>query len=132
MAFSNDFNFGAHGTVHVFVGGTGTGSPLSRNIGDMTSTVSAGYDPIFWLHHSMVDKVWFDWQTLHPGVSVPQHVLDTPVYGGLPGSVQIDAENSLRYTYSPDSVEAAIASSGTMAETESPTEAANKEVSLGR
>jgi tyrosinase len=132
MAFSNDFNSGAHGTVHVYVGGTDAGSVLPGNIGDMRAVVSAGYDPIFWLHHSMVDKVWFDWQTLHPGVSIPQHVLDTPVYGGQPGSVQIDAENSLRYIYSPDSVEAAIASSGTVAETGSPTEtAANKEVSLG-
>jgi tyrosinase len=115
-SFSDDFNFGAHGAIHVFVGGEDASSPLPRRIGDMGSTNSAGYDPLFWLHHGMVDKVWFDWQTLHPGVSIPQHVLDTPVYDGQPGSVYIDAEGSLRYIYSPDSVEAAIASSGTVEE----------------
>ena len=62
----------------------------------------------------MVDKVWFDWQTLHPGVSIPQHVLDTPVYDGKPGGVYIDAENSLRYIYSSESIEAATASTDTV------------------
>ena len=119
-SFSDDFNFGAHGSVHVLVGGTGAASPLPGSIGDMRSTVSASYDPIFWLHHSMVDKVWFDWQTLHPGVSVPQHVLDTPVYGGQPGSVYIDAATSLRYIYSSDSVESAAAPTGTVADTDPP------------
>lgn len=113
-SFSDDFSFGAHGTVHVTVGGSGGASGLPRNAGDMASVVSAAYDPIFWLHHSMVDKVWFDWQTLRPNAEVPQHVLDTPVYGGLPGARYIDTEHSLRYIYSTDSVESAIESSGTV------------------
>ncbi|MEP2031093.1 MAG: tyrosinase family protein [Paracoccaceae bacterium] len=114
MSFQSDFDFGAHGAIHVLVGGVGAGSSLPGNIGDMRSIVSASFDPLFWLHHAMVDKVWFDWQTLHPGVSIPQHVLDTPVYDGQPGGVYIDAENSLRYIYSTDSVEAATASTGTV------------------
>ncbi|MBV1859632.1 MAG: tyrosinase family protein [Nannocystaceae bacterium] len=113
-SLSSDFEFGAHGTVHVRVGGSDGASPLPRNSGDMASVVSAAYDPIFWLHHAMVDKVWFDWQTLHPNAEVPQHVLDTPVYGGLPGASYVDAENSLRYIYSTDSVESAVESSGTL------------------
>ena len=24
-------------------------------------------DPIFWMHHGMVDKVWADWQAKNPG-----------------------------------------------------------------
>lgn len=113
-SFSLDFDRGAHGQVHVDVGGVQLGSPLPGGSGDMRSVVSAAYDPIFWLHHGMVDKVWFDWQILHPGASVPQHVLDTPVFDGRPGRDYIDAETSLRYIYSPDSVEAAIASTGTV------------------
>lgn len=114
MSFQADFDFGAHGAIHVVVGGVGASSPLPGQIGDMRSIVSASFDPIFWLHHCMVDKVWFDWQARRPGVSIPQHVLDTPVYGGEPGSVYIEAENTLRYIYSSDSVEAATVSPGTV------------------
>lgn len=112
MSFQQDFDFGAHGTVHVRVGGQG-GSPLPNGIGDMMSIGSAAYDPIFWLHHCQCDKVWFDWQALHPSANVPQHVLDTVVYDGRIGRNLIDAETSLRYIYSEDSVEAAAAATGT-------------------
>ncbi len=107
MSFQDDFDFGAHGSVHVNVGGNDPSSPLPGSIGDMRSINSASFDPIFWIHHCMCDKVWFDWQALHPGVSVPDHVLDTPVYGGKPGRDFIDAENSLRYVYSANAVEVA-------------------------
>lgn len=46
---------GVHGSVHVRVGG------------DMGSVGSAGYDPIFYLHHANVDRLWAQWQAAHPG-----------------------------------------------------------------
>ena len=79
----------------------------------MGRLVSASYDPVFWLHHCMCDKVWADWQALWPNANVPQHVLDSVVYDGRIGRDLIDAENSLRYIYSVDSVEAAIGVVGT-------------------
>ncbi|QGV77392.1 tyrosinase MelC2 [Streptomyces ficellus] len=43
-----------HNRVHVWVGGQmGTGA--SPN------------DPVFWLHHAFIDKLWADWQARHPG-----------------------------------------------------------------
>lgn len=105
--FSNDFNFGAHGAVHVFVGGGDASSVLPGNGGDMSAVVSAAYDPIFWLHHAMVDKVWYDWQKAHPSANVPQEVLDAVVYGGMAGSTLIDAEESLLYIYSENDVQSA-------------------------
>ncbi|MCX4661823.1 tyrosinase family protein [Streptomyces uncialis] len=33
--------------------------------GQMESSVSPN-DPVFWLHHSFVDKLWADWHALHP------------------------------------------------------------------
>lgn len=36
--------------------------------GDM-ATMASPNDPIFWLHHSMVDYVWWLWQKLHPETS---------------------------------------------------------------
>jgi len=45
-----------HGGVHMWVGG-------SR--GSMRSGTSPN-DPVFFLHHSNVDRLWAKWQTLHP------------------------------------------------------------------
>ncbi|MFI6470949.1 tyrosinase family protein [Streptomyces sp. NPDC050516] len=43
-----------HNRVHVWVGGQmGTGA--SPN------------DPVFWMHHAFVDKLWAQWQAMHPG-----------------------------------------------------------------
>jgi tyrosinase len=42
-----------HNRVHYYVGGT-MGPSTSPN------------DPVFWLHHCYIDKLWADWQRLHP------------------------------------------------------------------
>ena len=42
-----------HNRVHVFVGG------------DMEPSSSPN-DPIFFFHHCFVDKIWADWQAMHP------------------------------------------------------------------
>ncbi|MBS8226211.1 tyrosinase family protein [Vannielia litorea] len=114
MVFQQDFNFGAHGAIHVDVGGRGAASPLPGQAGDMSRVLSAAYDPLFWLHHSMVDKVWADWQELHPNANVPDHVLDTVVFDGRIGGDLINHEAELRYIYTNDSVEAADAATGTV------------------
>ena len=46
---------GAHGGVHVRIGG------------DMGAVPTASYDPIFYLHHGNVDRLWARWQATHPG-----------------------------------------------------------------
>ncbi len=35
-------------------------------VGDMFSNLTASYDPIFWPVHSNVDRLWWEWQQLHP------------------------------------------------------------------
>jgi tyrosinase len=45
-----------HGRVHNVVGGT------------MSSSRSPA-DPIFWLHHAFIDKLWSDWQAANAGVA---------------------------------------------------------------
>lgn len=42
-----------HNAVHLFVGGHFASVPISPN------------DPIFWLHHAFVDKIWDMWITKH-------------------------------------------------------------------
>ncbi len=53
-SFQNQID-GIHGGVHVRTGG------------DMGSVPTAAYDPIFYLHHANVDRLWADWQAAHPG-----------------------------------------------------------------
>jgi tyrosinase len=55
---------GYHGQVHMWVGGS------------MTEVDFAAFDPIFWTHHTMVDRVWRVWQTRHPGAEPPTAILD--------------------------------------------------------
>jgi tyrosinase len=63
-------------TVHAFIGGKMT-------------TMSSPNDPVFWLHHCNLDRLWAKWQLTHPdrtylpssgtpGV-VPGHGLDDPM-----------------------------------------------------
>ncbi|KAJ7865547.1 Di-copper centre-containing protein [Mycena leptocephala] len=59
---------GSHGAVHSSVagdlGGTCPGtSPPGTCVRGPTFSPN---DVLFWLHHAMVDKVWFDWQHKHP------------------------------------------------------------------
>jgi tyrosinase len=41
---------GMHGGVHTWVGGA------------MTLISVAAYDPVFWAHHAMIDRLWYLWQ----------------------------------------------------------------------
>ena len=52
-----------HNGVHVWVGGT------------MSSVGTAAYDPIFWAHHTMIDRIWRLWQLRHPGSGPPAALL---------------------------------------------------------
>ncbi|ORX86788.1 Di-copper centre-containing protein [Basidiobolus meristosporus CBS 931.73] len=48
-----------HGVVHIGIGG---------NEGDMSFATSTN-DPLFWLHHAFIDKIWADWQKANPSKS---------------------------------------------------------------
>ena len=102
MTFQSAFNSNPHGTVHVRLGGLGDPDIPTRQ-GDMGDTISAAYDPIFWLHHCMVDKVWFDWQQKYGDGTVPNWVRQRGVYSpdNEPWRVEdtLDTEQLFNYTY---------------------------------
>ncbi|KAJ2510778.1 hypothetical protein H4217_007698 [Coemansia sp. RSA 1939] len=52
-ALSSGIENGCHGAVHLGISG------------DM-STMFAPNDPFFFLHHLMIDKLWYDWQLMAP------------------------------------------------------------------
>jgi tyrosinase len=53
-----------HDDVHIWVGGTVSEIPF------------AAYDPIFFAHHVMIDRIWRLWQLRHPTVLAPADLLD--------------------------------------------------------
>jgi tyrosinase len=86
-----------HNDGHVVSGATATGK--RGHIGSGLSPL----DPIFWLHHCMVDRVWAEWQRNHttpdPGQSYDKDFVDrkgapAPVVSG--GAMTVAA---LGYTY---------------------------------
>ena len=42
----------------------------------------AAYDPLFFSHHSMVDRLWRVWQVAHPGALPAPQDLDTSLPAG--------------------------------------------------
>jgi tyrosinase len=58
---------GFHNDVHVWVGG------------HMSDIPFAAYDPIFWAHHTMIDRVWRMWQLRHPQAPLPPELLASPL-----------------------------------------------------
>jgi tyrosinase len=55
---------GIHASVHTWVGGA------------MTLVSVAAFDPLFWAHHAMIDRLWYLWQIGTQG-RPPAHLLDT-------------------------------------------------------
>ena len=56
-----------HNSVHVWVGG------------DMANTGYAAFDPLFYAHHSMIDRIWYLWQVKHGHNNFPNQFLDYPL-----------------------------------------------------
>src|SRR5216684_2965115 len=48
-----------HNNVHVEVGGQQAAAP--HNVGLMSMPVTAALDPVFWLHHANIDRLWEVW-----------------------------------------------------------------------
>lgn len=93
-SFQNSLN-GPHGSVHVWTGG------------DMGSVASAGFDPIFFLHHCNVDRIWWNWQQTNPGVAMPAneatHDLDPfnrPYSTSWMQGADVESTDDLGYRYS--------------------------------
>lgn len=94
-----------HGAVHVDVGG------------DMGAFGTAGKDPIFYAHHSNVDKIWSDWNkgsSTHDDPSASAFFSlqfrfydENKNWRSIRASRVLDHESKLRYSYGP-SMESAV------------------------
>lgn len=64
-----------HGLIHGWTGGTVIQNGR-RIYGDMGSIATAAFDPIFWSHHCMIDRIWWLWQMKHGTRNIPSVYLD--------------------------------------------------------
>ena len=56
-----------HDNVHGWVGG------------EMGVVATSAYDPIFWSHHCMIDRIWYLWQLQNGTNNIPADYLDKPL-----------------------------------------------------
>ncbi len=62
-----------HNIVHVYVGGIFNLDPANPNIlhtGSMAQNTSPN-DPVFWLHHANIDRIWTAWMKRYGRVYAP-------------------------------------------------------------
>ncbi|HKU14247.1 MAG TPA: tyrosinase family protein [Steroidobacteraceae bacterium] len=91
-----------HGSVHTDVGGF---------TGDMSAFSTAGRDPIFYAHHSNIDKMWSDWikgGSSHLNPTDPAFLDltwnfydENKVWRSIKASQVLNHEAQLRYVYGP-------------------------------
>ncbi len=67
--FNSSINDKPHGAMHLYIGGAENGLSTFNKIfqvnhmtGLMTRVESAGFDPIFWVHHANIDYLWWRWE----------------------------------------------------------------------
>ncbi|MGH3870503.1 MAG: tyrosinase family protein [Pseudonocardiaceae bacterium] len=118
-----------HNNIHVQVSG-----PLSDPCqgGLMGDASCAALDPIFWLHHANIDRLWNQWLTLGGGRANPRDAawLDQPftLYDEtaaavtLTGAQVVDSAAQLRYRYDTDPSVPALAVSMSDAAAPEPSE----------
>ncbi len=99
IAFSGQLE-NLHDDVHGWTGGLH---------GDMGTIAVAAFDPIFWAHHAMIDRLWFIWQEkFGQGTGIPTHMLDSvldPFNMKVSDVLHVEA---LGYTYADSSSQVLI------------------------
>ncbi|KAG9230673.1 hypothetical protein BJ875DRAFT_537007 [Amylocarpus encephaloides] len=76
FTFHSALEGGPHGVVHAGIAGWSNG-----DMGPLTSP----NDPIFFLHHTMVDRVWWQWQQGNPGARTND--FSGNEFGDVPGTL---------------------------------------------
>ncbi len=80
-----------HDGIHGWVGG------------DMGSIATSAFEPVFWAHHTMIDRAWYLWQQRHGVTNIPVQYLDRALFPGLTVQQVLDVR-ALGYDYAAASV----------------------------
>jgi hypothetical protein len=78
MLFPNFFTFqnalnNPHGAVHLALGKVQSVYPFAK-LGDMNQQLTASNDPLFWIHHTNVDRLWESWLQVGGGRGNPSNL----------------------------------------------------------
>ena len=84
--FSNQLQ-NQHDLVHGWMGG------------DMGAVVSSAFDPIFYSHHCMIDRLWYLWQVRHGVSNIPPNYLSQVLAPWHLTVKDVLSVNELGYTY---------------------------------
>lgn len=76
-----------HNGLHIWVGG------------DMASVPTAAYDPVFWMHHANVDRIWAMWQQERPDAAIPSDALEFVSEPFNMTGAQVMSTRKLGYAY---------------------------------
>lgn len=94
-AFAFDSLESLHDTVHSLAGGTK---------GHMAVVPFSGFDPLFYLHHAMVDRILTIWQALYPDSWVTPEVARSATFTSSVGQLQTSTTPLTPFYASPDGV----------------------------
>jgi tyrosinase len=61
-----------HNRVHTAIGGSSAQAGGSVRIGFMGDSTTAARDPVFWVHHCNIDRIWASWAKLGHGRKHPE------------------------------------------------------------
>jgi tyrosinase len=76
--------------------------------GDMGVVGTAAFDPIFWSHHAMIDRIWWLWQTKNGNANISTNLLDvvlTPFNFKVSDVLNV---NDLGYEYAAGQVSVSV------------------------
>ena len=90
--FSNQLQ-DIHDSIHGWVGGY------------MGAIATAAFDPVFWAHHAMIDRLWYLWQLRHGVNNIPAEYLDKALFPGYTVQQVLDVR-ALGYDYAAAAVAA--------------------------
>lgn len=85
-----DLELDLHNSIHNWVGG------------DMSFMTISPTDPVFYLHHALVDMFWQDWEDEHSGSSFSSNIPSGARYSGYNPSTIIDSGPDLDIWYAKD------------------------------
>jgi tyrosinase len=88
---------GLHNRVHGWVGG------------HMGIIPFAAFDPVFWAHHTMIDRIWRLWQLRHTGSMPPAAILDEALPPFQMTVRQTLSVSALGYDYAFSTASSAVA-----------------------
>jgi hypothetical protein len=111
QTFNSNFDRGIHGTMHNYIGMGNHIHDIYYNrimqknslTGLMAQVPTAGFDPIFWAHHSNIDRVFQKWLNSPYGQKITlQQLKDNP------WKYQFFDENGKSVVYTPEEVMAVV------------------------